>query len=442
MNKKVRDILFIIFIVIFIFLSTFICLYASGYKLNLKQPWRWNNLLQKTGMINIATMPRNAYIFLNNKPQKRSAFSLLKKDYLTTPTKIKNILPGKYLLRLEKEGYWPLEKTVVVTPGQTTFLENINLFRSDLPLIIIPAAENEVLLSDSRRYLYLPQQGIIVNLKNETEHHLRPPSAIDGRWLKNSDKIFAAGQIIDLEKNNTINLVGTTGSGSGNWQYNEFDDKIYYSDSESISRLESDHKSISVLIKGEKYLNYEIRGDSIFAVIAEQDKTFLRGYDLKTGNRHSELELPSYGNYSLYKGNSKYLSLYDNRNLALYLIDINDWQNSTILKNVRYWSWISDDELIFNDAWEISIINLASKNSRLLTRVGTELTSVLWHKSGNYFIFSTADNIQISDPKTMATISIFKAEKLGSLALDEKSNILYFYAKIGQQEGIYKIWLQ
>ncbi len=442
MNKKTRDILFIVFIVVFILLSIFTSLYAAGYKLSFSQPWRWDSLLQKTGMLNIATSPRGAYIYLNDKPQKNSAFSILKKDYLTTPTKIKNILPGEYLLRLEKEGYWPLEKKISVESGQTTFLESANLFRSELPLIIVSSAEDQVLISSSRRYLYLPAQGKILNLRNETEHRLQAPTSAEGRWMKNSDKIFVAGQIIDLEKNSILDLTTTIGPTSTSWHYNEFDDRIYYSDADSINRLESDNRSVSAIIKGSRYLSYEVRGETVFTVVSEQEKLYLRSYDIRTNNKIGELELPAYGNYSLQKSSAKYLSLYDSDNHTLYLISVNDWQNSIILKDVKHWSWINDDEIIFNDAWEISIMNLASKNSSLLTRVSAELTSVLWHKNGGYFIFSTADSIQISDPRTKAVISIFRAEKLGSLVLDERSNLLYFYAKIGQQEGIYKIILQ
>ena len=112
MSKKFRDRLFLFFIAIFILMTVLISLYASGYKFNLSWPLKFNRLLQKTGMLNVATIPKGAYIFLNDKEQTGAVFSLFKKDSLTTPNKIKNILPGEYVLRLEREGYWPYEKKI------------------------------------------------------------------------------------------------------------------------------------------------------------------------------------------------------------------------------------------------------------------------------------------------------------------------------------------
>jgi len=37
---------------------------------------------------------------------------------------------------------------------------------------------------------------------------------------------------------------------------------------------------------------------------------------------------------------------------------------------------------------------------------------------------------------------LIKVEKIYSLALDRKGNTLYFGAKIGQQEGLYKLEIQ
>ena len=155
MPKKVRDYLFIVFIVLFVFMTIGISLYASGYKFNLSWPLRFNRLLQKTGMLALATVPSRAIVYLNDVPQKNLSVNPWKKDYLTTPVKIKNILPGEYELRLEETGYWPYKQKIWINSGQTTFVEDVNLFKENLPLLVLSTPEDSLALSPDKKYLFL-----------------------------------------------------------------------------------------------------------------------------------------------------------------------------------------------------------------------------------------------------------------------------------------------
>lgn len=66
------------------------------------------NLKPKTGRIDITSTPFDANIKLNGK------------DYGTTPTTVRDLLVGSYTLTLEKPGYGTVNKTVSITEGQTT----------------------------------------------------------------------------------------------------------------------------------------------------------------------------------------------------------------------------------------------------------------------------------------------------------------------------------
>ncbi len=66
------------------------------------------NLKPKTGRIDITSTPFDANIKLNGK------------DYGTTPTTVRDLLIGSYTLTLEKPGYGTVNKTVSITEGQTT----------------------------------------------------------------------------------------------------------------------------------------------------------------------------------------------------------------------------------------------------------------------------------------------------------------------------------
>ncbi len=433
--------MFYFFVVIFSIMTVLISLYASGYKFNLSWPLKFNRLLQKTGMLNVATVPKNAYIFLNGKEQTGAVFSLFKKDFLTTPNKIKNILPGEYTLRLEREGYWPYEKKIRIDSGQTTFAEDINLFRSDSPLFL-NSDLSAPLINGNGHYLYLKNSGQIINLKNDSLLALKADSNADGHWIKNGDKLFAGGKILDLGNNSIQDLTTIVGTGASSWYYSDNDDHIYYANSYAINRLESGNKTATVLLKGENYLSYEPRGETIFAVVKTGNKISLKSYSLKTGVKLEELELPTVGNYAFKQDNADYLCLYDNQNLTLYLIDPLSINNTTVIKGIKSWSWLNGEEIIYNNDWEINTFNIKTGRSSLITRVSEAINNVIWHHSGRYFIFSTAGNLNAADFQTGTVTSISRALNIDDLALDEKNNLLYFQANVNNQPGLYKLLLQ
>jgi hypothetical protein len=441
MSKKVRDRLFFIFVIVFVIMTVLTSLYASGYKFNLSWPLKFNRLLQKTGMLNVATIPKGAYIFLNDKQQTGAVFSLIKRDFLETPTKIKNLLPGEYTLRLEREGYWPYEKKIRIDSGQTTFAEDINLFRSDSPLLLNDDL-SAPLMNASGKYIYLKASGQIINLKDDSLSPLKVAAGTVGHWIKNSDKLFADGKILNPGDNSVLDLTTAVGTGAVTWHYSDYDDHVYYSNFYSINRLESGNKTATIILKDENYLNYEPRGETIFAVVKTGNKLILKSYALKTGVKLEELELPTVGNYVFKQESTNYLCLYDDQNLTLYLIDPASIKNTTVIKGIKSWSWMNSDEIIYNTDWEINTFNIKTGQSALITRVSEAINNIIWHHDGRYFIFSTATSLSAADLQTGTVTSITHAENITHPALDEKNNLLYFQATLNQQSGLYKLLLQ
>jgi hypothetical protein len=442
MSKKARDFLFFAFVAIFIIMTILISLYASGYKFNLSWPLKFNRLLQKTGMLNVSTTPKNATIYLDGKQQRKSVLNIFKKDLITTPAKIKNILPGEYILRLERENYWPFERKIKIDSGQTTFAEDINLFLSDLPLLIKQDATGSPLLNDNGRYIYISSEGKIINLKDNSESPLQTKKNANGHWLKNSNKFFVDGKILDIEKNTAIDLTILIGNTNATWQYSNFDNLIYYSDQKSINRLASDNRTISTLIKGEEYLTFEPRNEILFAVVQSGNQIALKSYFANSGEKSGQIDLPPVGDYVFKQENTRYVCLYDQKNFTLYLINPADMNDYSVVRGIKSWSWINNEEIIYNNDWEINIFNIQNGRSTLITRVSENIKNVLWHKDGGYYIFSTDNKINAADMQTGTVTTILNSENIATPILDENNNLLYFYAKIGQRSGIYKMLLQ
>jgi len=171
MTIRIRNFIFYSFCAIFVIATFLISLYATGYRVNLSWPPNFKNLLQQTGTLILDSRPTGATIFINGRSDQdflqKYLFSQPSQYY--TPAKIKNILPGEYLVRFELAGYWPYEKKLRIYPGQATYLEDIDLFRQDLPLQIVSSKIQEIEMTSDNNYILLKDDKRIIDLKTETE---------------------------------------------------------------------------------------------------------------------------------------------------------------------------------------------------------------------------------------------------------------------------------
>ena len=157
----------------------------------------------------------------------------------------------------------------------------------------------------------------------------------------------------------------------------------------------------------------------------------------------NSLNLPT-GDYNFYQDEYR-LNLYDRKQKSLYLL--NDYAGQPINKQLRpvnSWQWLSSSLLMWYNDFEIYVFDSNGNRQELLARVSDALTGVAWNRNKNYLVYSDAKKIKIInlslDKKT--PITLLEAEEISNLSLDEKNQLLYFYAKIGQQAGIYKLQLQ
>ncbi|MFZ4632258.1 MAG: PEGA domain-containing protein [Patescibacteria group bacterium] len=446
MTKKIRDFLFPLFIVIFVIMTIITSLYASGYKLNLTWPLSFNRLLLKTGMLAVATEPTKAIIYLNNKPQNDLSINPWKKDYIVTPAKIKSLLPGEYELRLETEGYWPYKQKINIYSGETTFVEDVNLFKNNSPLLILNLEETGLSMSTDSKYIYASSAKKIITLKNDNVRNLNLDiNQIDngGHWLKNN-KLFESGIIFDPSKENAdTNYASIIGSGATNWFFEENSGELYYQNNNSINRLDINKKTSAAIISGANYLDYEVRVNNLFTITNTDNQTKLNSYSLNNSKLNGEWTLPNSGHYKFDDQDLKYLTIYDDQNKTLYLFDENNLINGPmIIRNINNWSLFNNQALIYTNDFEIYIFNFSNSRSDLITRRSEKIKEIIWNTTGNYLIFSEEKNLNVLDFKNRNTTTLVSADKISSPVLDIKNNNLYFWAKIGDKNGIYKMLMQ
>ncbi len=114
MKRETRRLIFILFVLIFIFLSPLVILYAWGFKFDFE-----NKVLLDAGAIYLKSIPAGAQIYINEKPAGK------------TPSFIQKLSPKIYEITVTKENYYPWKKNLIVESGLVTKANSILLINQN-----------------------------------------------------------------------------------------------------------------------------------------------------------------------------------------------------------------------------------------------------------------------------------------------------------------------
>ncbi len=437
MNKKTSDILFRIFVFLFVVITIILSLYATGYRFNLSWPLRLDKLLVKTGTLALDTTPKNAVVKINSETKISTSFSFLnsKKENIT-PIKIKNLLPGEYLVTFSLDGYWPYQKKLRVNPEQTTFLEDVILFKKSLPLSVYNTTAQKISYSPNGKYALFENDQIIINL--ETEQLIESKIEKNISWLE-GDKISDGSKIINL---NDASFADYSNYTDAIKKSQLTGDLLIYQVGSNLSALNTKTKETNLIKFDGTILNYQTSGDVLFIVTTYQNKTEIKSFDLKNNKFIASTSLLNSRDFS-FQTENKNTILLDNEHKIIYIITNDSPIIKDVIRGATTLKWLDNNKLIYANESEIYIYDLIQTKPYLITRLSEKINSLSW-STDNYLIYST--------DKTIGTINLTSAgndimvlwqgDKLSSLYFNNKTGTLYFSGAIGQQSGLYKITLK
>lgn len=120
MTKRQRTILFLLAAFLFLLATPSVILYSQGWRID------WDEkTVTHTGGMYIRAVPSRALIFLNDEFVKRT-------DLFFDSSLVTNLLPGTYSVRIEKEGYIPWTKALLIEKAQVTEAKHVILFPEQL----------------------------------------------------------------------------------------------------------------------------------------------------------------------------------------------------------------------------------------------------------------------------------------------------------------------
>jgi len=456
MSLHNRRILFIIFLLAFFIIAPLVITYAAGYKISFKR-----TVFQKTGTLALDTAPRWAKIYLNGKPRQRFFKKYEEKilgaeneeSYATTPTKIKNLLPGEYNVKLELDGYWDWQKKLNVWGGITTFAEDIVFFKKDLPLMVQEGNVKQLIFSPDKKFAVMEKNGELF-LFNQAAEEISPLDLKTDKtkilWSDNSKNFLVGNAII------TVNNLGKPEILKNSLP--ERTDAARWADGEKIYYLQKKSKTLNVfdlttgkteqksIILPETIFDFFVKNDILFLAAQENKISKLNIQEIKTEGRERTIELPLSSNYAFINTDHKLINLYDENHQALYLIDpFAAFPLVDTINDVKISKWVDENKLLYANDFEIFIYDLNSRQKTLLTRISFPIIAIFWHSSNNYVLYATINSInsiELDDREKRNITEIVKLEKIFSPEINQKNNTLYFGAKTRDAEGLYKLAIQ
>jgi hypothetical protein len=399
-------------------------------------------------MFIIDSKPKGAKVLIDGKPQKTwPSLIFNKENSITTPAKIKNLLPGEYDLRLELDGYWSWQKKLIVNPGASTFAENIYLFKNNLPIQIAPGSIQSINLSTDKNQAIILSSDLItfLNLPEESEkttkrHNLAGKNIL---WSEDQNKIIIDNYLYNLaDLSSAVDLKKLT---LNSFNYKWSDNVLYYQDKNSIYRLESS-SSPKKIIGNKTFSDYLIKNNYLYLIVKSGQANNLEIINLATGQNLKNINLPTALNYSFINADHNLLNIYDNAHKILYLVDpASTYQPlAEIINNVKTTFWTDSENLLYINDFEIWLYNLTTKNKTLITRISETINSAILHPNKDYIIYSTEQTInaiELDEREKRNITELIKFDSINSFVLTE-DNIIYFLGKIGNSEGLYKFLIQ
>jgi hypothetical protein len=132
-----RRILPWIFAIVFIAAAPALVFYTAGYRWNPKK-----DKIERNGTLIIDSVPAGAHVFLNGRSMED-----------VTPVTLQNVAPGNYLVRVERDGYYPWQKRLDVYPEFVTFANTIRLWRVASPAVFIPQPATAIQSSPNENFI-------------------------------------------------------------------------------------------------------------------------------------------------------------------------------------------------------------------------------------------------------------------------------------------------
>jgi hypothetical protein len=444
MDKKIRLILFLTFLLAFLISAPLVVLYTAGYRLDLGA-----GQIVHTGVLNISSIPKGVSVYVDG---------VLQPD--RSPAVFDTVYPGEHLITLEKEGYSSWEKTLEVVSRETTFIDRALLFLEDERQIEDRRGTQYSSVSPNRHTLaYIVQEGswvelwvsdglaqterVLARLRDESGAEYEITWSESGAYLilEQNGATQNSITLIDLKKEATLDVHRILKQSSEFW-WDAWDDDLLYARLDgSLYQLDVNNTEDAELVE------FDAQALSFFyqpiALSMGSDRMVLSRYEDQTASIITYLP---FGTYQFHNAPEGIALLKDVERHRIVLVDLwNSDQPILLNQEATSWHWSADgDRLVFTNGFDVEVYTRSSHTTSTLTRLSDMIQDVFWYPLGNAVVFVT--DAQVVSIELDARDGHETLELLGGVVgrafIDPEGEWVFMLGADGEEVGIFSKRLQ
>lgn len=424
MTKKSRTILSIFLSVLFIFSAPAVVLYSQGYRLDLNPP-NGGIKITKTGGFYFKVAPKSVQIYLTPLDSKnltgRGGKIREKTSFLFGSVLIDNLLPKKYEVKIEKEGYYSWQKSLEAREKKVVEAKNIVLIPKNPDFkILAEKTENFFYSPDEKKVIIKKTNGQNWNLEifdieknsfkklvNEQQFTKEKNADLsDLKWSQDSKKILLTlktekeTKYFILEIAEKINLIPLDFFGKNIEKISFSPQKnyeIFFVKKNTLFRADFSKKMVAKLILN-NLISYKILGDNIIWLDNEGFlfKSNFSGKKIEALNLKPIIIDPKIEYKIIANDFSK---IFLQKSDTLLFLEPNSKSFKEISDSIKNFKFSPDfKKLVYWNNYEIRILFLNEKIEKplFLTRFSKKIGKIFWY-TPYYLIFNAGDEIKIAE---------------------------------------------
>ena len=462
MTLRTRRIIYISFIIVFVIVAPVLILYTAGYRFNIKKAE-----IQKTGALVVNSEPEDVDVYVNNQLVATK-----------TPARIHNLTPNEYLVKVEKDGYTSWQKKLEVKSKETTFAENVLLFKKSGPILKIEEQINLFSPSPNKiRIVYSiikeeNEEFWSWNLRTDEKILLSEFSLSNNKesniikitWFKNNEEILLSLNeneeikhfVININKSEELILLKEiTNLDLGNIRLDPEDDNLIYGRKDNIiyqtnlfTRNTKKLTKLPIEIE-EQILDYIIKDKNVYYIKTNQEKTWLEKVEIEKADSAPVSNLPDWQKAKIKHDDSDLIIVLNNEEQEIVII--NPDPEFPIYKEIKakdiIWNQPYDKLLYYNDleVWVYRIWDSDPYNEEIYTRYGQTINQADWYPKLGYITFSLSDRIKAVEPDQRDKRNIYElveVEQIDNFILDPRGKKIYFTGTVQEKTGLYELEIQ
>lgn len=424
MTLTQRRILSSFFIIAFLVSSSALILYASGYRYNISK-----QRIEKVGLLYVTTEPKDTTISIDNQEHN------VGREFV-----LNTIKPGKYQVAISKEGYHTWRKELEIQENQSTFVRDLLLFKNEepLPFEIITTPIEHVLTTND---FVVFQSDTFLFIYDRSSQRLDEVELADKALIEAATLNVAENAVTFLQ--NTTWYEGlfdeaaqpVTNVPEETTKLKRFSEMLIALNNEGVWEVDNTGGAPTLLFSQLLPQDIETDGTEFWTISSEpsEKRSFLYYSQQRNTRPRLITALPHSSNYQLVEANNNFVTIYDQENLILYLVETSTASvRVESIFGVHTWEWSKNRNMLLTASeFELTIHHLDhGLRQELIVRLSTPITDAAWHPDEQYVFYVTENKLSLAERDDRDVRNIFllteQKENLRILSVDPDGEFIRF----------------